>query len=152
MERLRSRSPLFKPVDIVAGPDGALYISGWGEEYGAVWKDGEQANEGRIFRISWPAAPPANWNTSKRGKPVAQWTFEELVEDLGSLLPVWSIDAQDELVRRGAAVEGRAHGAAPPRRADAGAGNVGPVGAGPDRAGGPQHRRVVCRNRSARCR
>ncbi len=62
-------SPLFKPVDIVVGPDGALYVSGWGEEYGAVWKDGQQANEGRIFRISWPDAPPANWNTPKRGKP-----------------------------------------------------------------------------------
>jgi putative membrane-bound dehydrogenase-like protein len=98
-------SSLFKPVDIVAGPDGSLYISGWGEEYGAVWKDGEQVNEGRIFRISWPAAPPADWNTSKRGKPVAQWTFAELVEDLGSLLPVWSIDAQDELVRRGGATK-----------------------------------------------
>ena len=96
---------LFKPVDIVAGPDGALYVSGWGEEYGAVWKDGEQANEGRIFRISWPGAPPTNWDTPKRGKPVGQWTIEELFDDLGSLLPVWSVDAQDELVRRGAAIK-----------------------------------------------
>jgi putative membrane-bound dehydrogenase-like protein len=99
-------SPLFKPVDIVTGPDGALYISGWGEDYGAVWKNGEQANEGRIFRISWPAAPVNHWDTPKRGKPVGEWTFGELVEDLGSLLPVWSIDAQDELVRRGAAIKG----------------------------------------------
>lgn len=98
-------TPLFKPVDIVAGPDGALYISGWGEEYGVIWKDGEQANEGRIFRISWPAAPATNWDGPKRRTPVTEWTFEELVEDLGSLLPVWSIDAQDELVRRGAAVK-----------------------------------------------
>jgi len=98
-------SPLFKPVDIVVGPDGAVYISGWGEEYGAVWKDGQQANEGRIFRISWPDAPPTHWNTAKRGKPVAEWTIEELFDDLGSLLPVWSIDAQDELVRRGAAIK-----------------------------------------------
>jgi putative membrane-bound dehydrogenase-like protein len=100
----RLPSPLFQPVDIVAGPDGALYISGWGEEYGVVWKDGQQANEGRIFRISWPEAPATNWERPKRGKPLAQWTFEELVEDLGSLLPVWSVDAQDEIVRRGASV------------------------------------------------
>ena len=45
---------LFRPVDIVAGPDGALYVSGWGEEYGAVWKDGEQANEGRISGFRGP--------------------------------------------------------------------------------------------------
>ena len=98
-------TPLFKPVDIVVGPDGALYISGWGEEYGAVWKDGQQVNEGRIFRISWPDAPESKWNTAKRGKPVAEWTIQELFDDLGSLLPVWSIDAQDELVRRGAPIK-----------------------------------------------
>jgi len=100
-----SASSLFKPVDIVSGPDGALYVSGWGEEYGAVWKDGQQINEGRIFRISWPEAPPASWNTPKRGKPAAEWTFKELIDDLGSLLPVWSVDAQDELVRRGPAIK-----------------------------------------------
>jgi putative membrane-bound dehydrogenase-like protein len=99
-----SRSSLFKPVDIVSGPDGALYVSGWGEELGAAWKDGQQINEGRIFRIAWPEAPPANWNTPKRGKPAAEWTFKELIDDLGSLLPVWSVDAQDELVRRGLAI------------------------------------------------
>ncbi|MDQ3346605.1 MAG: PmoA family protein [Acidobacteriota bacterium] len=98
-------SPLFQPVDIVAGPEGALYISGWGEEYGVVWKDGQQANEGRIFRISWPGAGAGRWDTPKRGRPVAQWTPGELVEDLGSTLPVWSVDAQEELVRRGAAVK-----------------------------------------------
>ncbi len=98
-------SPLFQPVDIAVGPEGAIYISGWGEEYGVVWKDGQQANEGRIFRISWPDAPKAGWDTPKRGKPLAQWTFGELVEDLGSPLPVWSVDAQDEIVRRGPAVK-----------------------------------------------
>ena len=97
-------SSLFKPVDIVSGPDGALYVSGWGEEYGAVWKDGQQINEGRIFRISWPEAPPTSWNAPKRGKPAAEWTFRELIDDLGSLLPVWSVDAQDEIVRRGPAI------------------------------------------------
>ena len=140
---------LFQPVDIVAGPDGALYISGWGEEYGAVWKDGQQANEGRIFRISWPAAPATNWDTPKRGKPIAQWTFEELFDDLGS--------AAAGLVRRRAGRAGtarsgsqrRTHGAAPRQGTAAGPGDVGPVGARPDRADGPHHRRVVCRHRPA---
>jgi putative heme-binding domain-containing protein len=75
---LAPASPLFKPVDIVVGPDGALYISGWGEEYGAVWKDGQQTNEGRVFRISWPDAPPTNWDTPKRAKPAAEWTCTTL--------------------------------------------------------------------------
>ena len=98
---------LYKPVDIVIGPEGALYVSGWGDQLGVVWgADGQQANEGRVFRISWPDAPRTGWNTRKRTQPLTQWTFDELVEDLGSTLPVWNIDAQDELVRRGPAVIG----------------------------------------------
>jgi len=96
---------LYKPVDIVIGPEGALYVSGWGDQLGVVWgADGQQANEGRVFRISWPDAPKSEWNSRKRTQPLAQWTFDELVEDLGSPLPVWNIDAQDELVRRGPTV------------------------------------------------
>ncbi len=98
------RSALFQPVDIAAGPDGALYISGWGKSYGAVYKNGEQVNEGRIFRISWPQAPKANWNAPKRSRPSGEWSVTELIEDLGSILPVWNTNAQEELVRRGAAV------------------------------------------------
>ncbi len=98
------RSALFQPVDITTGPDGALYVTGWGRSYGAVFKDGEQVNEGRVFRISWPDAPPANWDISKRAKAPGAWTTAELMEDLGGTLPVWSTDAQAELVRRGASV------------------------------------------------
>ena len=32
---------------------------------------------------------------------MAEWSIQELIDDLGSHLPVWRIDAQDELVRRG---------------------------------------------------
>jgi glucose/arabinose dehydrogenase len=46
------RTALFQPVDIEIGPDDALYVSGWGTSYGAVFKDGQQVNEGRIFRIA----------------------------------------------------------------------------------------------------
>lgn len=98
------RSALFQPTDIAAGPDGALYINGWGKSYGAVYRNGEQVNEGRVFRISWPGAPKANWNTPKRAKPLADWTPAELIEDLGTILPVWNTNAQEELVRRGSAV------------------------------------------------
>ena len=96
---------LYRPTDMVVGPDGSLYVAGWGSELGVKWENGEQVNEGRVFRISWKDAPPVNWDTAKRRKPVTHWTFEELVEDLGSPLPVWNVDAQDELVRRGSLVK-----------------------------------------------
>jgi putative membrane-bound dehydrogenase-like protein len=98
---------LYKPIDIVIGPDGALYVSGWGQELNVVWKDGQQANEGRVFRVSWPGAPKLAWNHAKRAKPMTEWTVDELADDLGSVLPVWNIDAQEELVRRGPAVVAR---------------------------------------------
>jgi len=100
----RRAGVLYQPVDLVVGPDGSLYVSGWGSELGATWgEDGRQTNEGRIFRISWPDGPEVQWNKPKRNKPLQQWTADELLEDLGSQLPVWNIDAQDELVRRGGA-------------------------------------------------
>jgi hypothetical protein len=100
----RGNNPLFSPIDIENGPDGALYLTGWGTRLDAVFVDGKQMNEGRVFRMLPADFAPLKWKTAKRAKPVAQWTFAELAEDLGAAIPVWRTDAADELVRRGAAV------------------------------------------------
>jgi len=96
---------LYRPTDMVIGPDGSIYIAGWGTELKAQFNGGEQTNEGRIFRISWKDAPSVGWNTAKRQKPITHWDFDELAQDLGSAIPVWNINAQDELVRRGSLVK-----------------------------------------------
>ncbi len=97
---------LFRPTDIEVGPDGALYCLGWGREYGVQWDaDRQMANEGRVFRIAWKAAPPLAGRRLKRAQPLAQWSVPELIEDLGAPLPVWRINAQDELIRRGRTVQ-----------------------------------------------
>jgi hypothetical protein len=44
---------LYRPTDLEPGPDGALYVLGWGRGYGAEWRDGEFVSEGRVFRIGW---------------------------------------------------------------------------------------------------
>lgn len=98
---------LFKPSDIEVGPDGALWILGWGNGYGVEW-DGEpkpenQINEGRIFRVWHHDSQPdkrAKWLAAKRGKPIAEWTQNELVDDLTKPILGWQTDAQDELLRR----------------------------------------------------
>jgi putative membrane-bound dehydrogenase-like protein len=97
---------LFRPTDVEAGPDGALWILGWSAGYGAEYQDGQMTSEGRVFRVVATNSPPARWQTPKRSQPLAQWTVAELVEDFDGSLPVWRIDAQDELVRRGAGVKG----------------------------------------------
>jgi len=96
---------LFRPTDLEVGPDGALWILGWSAGYGAEYKDGQMRSEGRVFRVTAKNTRPANWRTPKRNRPLAQWTVSELVEDFDGPLPMWRIDAQDELVQRGAAVK-----------------------------------------------
>ena len=94
MDRSDGRS--FDPVDIELGPDGALYISSWGREYGAKMENGAMANEGRIYRF-WPvSAPPEKWSTTRD-----PW------EDLGSHLPIWRTNAQEHIVQQGTAAIAR---------------------------------------------
>lgn len=102
---------LFRPTDIEIGPDGALYIAGWGSVYGTSyvskdkWTPEENAKyQGRVFRLihkQSPLVPRAKWDTAKRRKDIETWSFEELMEDLESNVHVWRVHAQDELVRRG---------------------------------------------------
>ena len=95
---------LFRPTDLEVGPDGALWILGWSAGYGAEHRDGQMTSEGRVFRVTATGRKPAPLLVSKRSSPVSDWTPTELIEDLDGLLPVWRINAQDELVRRGESV------------------------------------------------
>ena len=98
---------LFKPSDIEVGPDGALWILGWGNGYGVEW-NGEpklenQINEGRIFRVWHRDSQPdkrSKWLTAKRRKAHTNWTQSKLLDDLTQPIAGWRTDAQDELLRR----------------------------------------------------
>ncbi len=95
---------LFRPTDIEFGPDGALWVLGWGSGYGAEYKDGEMTSEGRIFRVTYQGRSLVDANEALRERPYSEWPLDGLVRDLESHLPVRRADAQDELVRRGASV------------------------------------------------
>ncbi len=90
---------LFRPTDLAMGPDGALWVLGWGRDYGGAFRDGEQINEGRVYRITAKGRPPVEWR--RPATPHAEWGFDELLADLGSWIPAWQTDAQNELLRRG---------------------------------------------------
>lgn len=92
---------LFKPTDIELGPNGALYILGWGREYGVVWNDKhEQVNEGRIFRVTSQGYKPSH-QVDRSLAQLPLRAVEELVGDFATPIPVWSTNAQNELIRRG---------------------------------------------------
>ena len=52
-ELIKSSDPLFRPCQMVTGPDGAIYIVDWRTNSGGagkLWGDGQH---GRIYRLSW---------------------------------------------------------------------------------------------------
>jgi len=66
-----------------------------------IMKMGHFANEGRIYRL-WPKIfKPVKEQLKKRSENIQDWSFKELLKDLGSHLPAWRTNAQDELIRRG---------------------------------------------------
>lgn len=92
-------SSLFRPTDMEFGPDGALWVLGWSSGYGAEWKDGQLINEGRIYRVAWKNAPPAD--QARLAKHPDDLSIDECLQEFDSPLPVRRINAQDALVQRG---------------------------------------------------
>ncbi len=91
---------LFKPTDIEVGPDGSLFILGWGRAYGAeIDKNGKHSNEGRIFQVSWGEQAKTALD-SKFGRPLDAWSLDELTDEFSSPIPARRIDVQNELLRR----------------------------------------------------
>ena len=101
-----SSGRVFEPTDIEVGPDGALYILSWGHAYGGTIKDGKQIDAGRVYRIRYtdpqsstgtPARQPPGISVASRARVP---DLQSLFADLGSSVPAWRVDAQNEFLRR----------------------------------------------------
>jgi putative membrane-bound dehydrogenase-like protein len=95
-----SSGRVFEPTDIEVGPDESLYVLSWGHGYGGTIENGKQVDLGRVYRIRYTGNPLLKWESDHRQKPIAEWTFDQLLADLGSSIPGWRIDAQDEFLQR----------------------------------------------------
>jgi putative membrane-bound dehydrogenase-like protein len=103
-ELLKSNDPLFRPCQMVLGPDGAMYVCDWRTDSGGagrLWGDGVH---GRIYRISWagdgehPAIPLRGMDSWDK---IVKQSDAGLLNSLSS--PNFSdrLVGQRELVRRG---------------------------------------------------
>ena len=95
---LGDKKPLFRPTGMAVGPDGAIWIGGWGSTYG--WNG--DTTEGRVFRIAAEGGPSLADAVAKlAARPaVEKRPAAEFADDFESPIVAMRVAAQDELLRR----------------------------------------------------
>lgn len=104
-EFFKSDDPLFRPCQMVQGPDGAIYVCDWRTDSGGAGKLSGDGIHGRVYRIRWagtadtPALPLRGLDSWAK---ILKLDDEKLVDVLSA--PDFSdrVEARKELVRRGA--------------------------------------------------
>ena len=97
---------LFRPTGMAVGPDGAIWIGGWGSTYG--WNGA--ATEGRVFRVATAGGPTLAAAVAKlAARPATEArSAVELAADFESPIVAVRVEAQDELLRRAAGTDAAA--------------------------------------------
>ncbi len=97
-ELLKSDDELFRPAQMVTGPDGAIYIVDWRTNSGGagkLWGDGKH---GRLYRLKWDGTRLRSLNSWAE---IAKQTPAKLVETLSSANQTDRERARMALVRGG---------------------------------------------------
>jgi quinoprotein glucose dehydrogenase len=103
-EFMKSDDPLFRPCQMVLGPDGAMYIVDWRTDSGGAGQLAGDGKHGRIYRVSWagtaddPAIPLRGRDHWAKIQEAAE---AELLKLLASKDQSDRLKAQRELVHRG---------------------------------------------------
>jgi putative membrane-bound dehydrogenase-like protein len=103
-EFLKSDDPLYRPCQMVTGPDGAIYVCDWRTDSGGagkLWGDGKN---GRIYRLRWVGTkeqPEIPLRGMDAWAKLLKATDEELVKKLSAEDFSDRLTARNELVRRG---------------------------------------------------
>ncbi|MBY0526895.1 MAG: HEAT repeat domain-containing protein [Gemmataceae bacterium] len=106
-EFMKSDDPLFRPCQMILGPDGAMYICDWRTDSGGAGQLAGDGLHGRIYRVSWagtedePAIAPRGMDSWAK---IARLTEADLLQTLGSEDQSDRLRAQHELVKRGASL------------------------------------------------
>ena len=94
-EFMKSDDPLFRPCQMVLGPDGAMYIVDWRTDSGGagrLWGDGEH---GRIYRVTWSGTKET---PAIATRPMDSWAKIVKLEDDELLKTLAALDASDRIV------------------------------------------------------
>ncbi len=109
-EFMKSDDPLFRPCQMIVGPDGAIYVCDWRTDSGGAGKLSGDGVHGRIYRLTWagtndqPALPRRGMDSWAK---IRRYDDDELIATLAA--PDFSdrVEARKELVRRGPAARDR---------------------------------------------
>ncbi len=103
-EFMKSNDPLFRPCQMVTGPDGAIYVCDWRTDSGGAGKLSGDGVHGRIYRITWAGTketPALARRAMDSWAKIHQLPDDKLVEALGLPDMTDRVEARKELVRRG---------------------------------------------------
>jgi putative membrane-bound dehydrogenase-like protein len=101
---LKSDDPLFRPCQMVTGPDGAMYVVDWRTDASGAGRLSGDGVHGRIYRVSWsgtkeqaalPRRSMGSWAA------ILKQSDEDLLKTLAGEEASDRTKAQRELVRRG---------------------------------------------------
>ena len=103
-EFMKSEDPLFRPCQMVTGPDGAIYVCDWRTDSGGAGKLSGNGVNGRIYRIRWagtkesPAIPLRGLDSWAK---IMTLSDDKLADALNAPDLTDRVEARKELVRRG---------------------------------------------------
>jgi putative membrane-bound dehydrogenase-like protein len=103
-EFLKSDDPLFRPCQMIIGPDGAIYVCDWRTDSGGAGKLAGDGQHGRIYRITWtgtPEHPELPRRAMDSWWRLRQLPTPQLIEALARPDLTDRVEARKELVRRG---------------------------------------------------
>ncbi len=105
-EFMKSTNPLFRPCQMITGPDGAIYVCDWATDSGGAGKLSGDGKHGRIYRITWTGTK-SNPAIARRGmdswSKIKKQSTEELLKSLAAPDMTDRVEARKELTRRGPA-------------------------------------------------
>lgn len=104
-EFLKSDDPLFRPCQMITGPDGAIYVCDWRTDSGGAGRLSGDGKHGRIYRMTWTGTadrPAIMTRGLDSWAELLKLPTAKLIDRLDAPDLTDRVEARKELIRRGA--------------------------------------------------